>query len=298
MLKAHREEKLSRMQSAAILAAQAKEKAKADSAPGEEPSSMTVAGATITEENKVYLHGNPLATTSEIICLTCRLPRLSHPLTGKNARSVDSTKKYCTKHPFIDKDGCDIYGRPLAIEKPSKKKAAKQKANNGSGSGSESGNDDGGGKKEKGTAMPSAKCPTCPRYLYFSRIAHHLERCSGIGGRASSRNAKEKLNSNTPKESSRASTPKPGSQAAKLPVQTKASKTNGSQGSTQKKRKKGSEDEEDDEQKTPVKKKKMGKKEGKGKAVNADIARVKGAEKRLPGQENSKSNTPEVKSED
>lgn len=286
------------MQSAAILAVQTKEKAKAESAPGEEPQSMTIAGATIAEDNKIYLHGNPLGTTTETICLTCRLPRLNYPLSGKNMRSMDSTKKYCAKHPFIDKEGCDIYGRPLAIEKPSKKKAAKQKANNGSGSGSESGNDDGGGKKEKGTAMPSAKCPTCPRYLYFSRIAHHLERCSGIGGRASSRNAKEKLNSNTPKESSRASTPKPGSQGSKLPVQTKASKTNGSQTNSIKKRKKGSEDDDDDEQKTPVKKKKLGKKDAKGKAMNADVARVKGAEKRLPGQENSKSSTPEVKSED
>jgi hypothetical protein len=299
VLKAHREEKMARMQSAAILAVQAREKQKAESAPGEEPSSTTTAGAVIEEDNRIFLHANPLQTTSETICLTCRLPRLNHPITGKGSRATDNIKKYCPKHPYIDKDGCDIYGKPLAIERPSKKKAAKAKANNGSGSGSDSGNEDQGGKKEKSTAMPSAKCPTCPRYLYFSRIAHHLERCSGIGGRASSRNAKEKLNSNTPKDSSRASTPKPGSQGSKAPSQSKTtSKTNGSQGSSNKKRKKGSDDEDDENERTPVKKKKLGKKDGKGKAVHADVARVRGAEKRLPGAENSKSSTPEVKSED
>lgn len=278
------------MQSAAILAVKAKDKAKAEAPPGEEVGRITIEGAMITEENKIVLHGNPLSTTAETICLTCRLPRLNYPTTGKNARPPDPTKKYCTKHPYIDKDGFDIYGKPLTVEKPSKKKAAaKQKAND-SRSGSESGNNSPTGKKEKGTAMPSAKCPTCPRYLYFNRIAHHLERCAGIAGRQSSRNAMAKLNSGTPKESSRASTPKPGSQPSTQ------SKSNGSQGTNPKKRKKGSDDEEDESEKTPVKKKKtgLGKKDGKGKAVNADIARVKGAEKRLPGQsETSKAATPE-----
>ena len=106
-----------------------------------------------------------------------------------------------------------------------------------------------------------------------------------------------KLNSNTPKESSRASTPKPGSQTSNQ------GKPNGSQGANTKKRKKGSDDEEEEGEKTPVKKKKtsVGKKDGKGKAVNLDVARVKGAEKRLPGpSETSKSDTPEkdVKNED
>ena len=290
VLRAHREEKLARMQSAAIVAVGAKEKAKVDAPPGEETGPITTAGATITEENRVVLHGNPLSTTPETLCLTCRLPRLYYPTTGRNARTPDPTKKYCTKHPYIDKDGYDIYGKPLAVEKPSKKKAAaKQKAND-SRSGSESGNNSPSGKKEKGTAMPSAKCPTCPRYLYFNRIAHHLERCAGIAGRQSSRNAMAKLNSNTPKDSSRASTPKPGSQTSN------PGKPNGSQGTNTKKRKKGSDDEDEEGEKTPVKKKKTssGKKDGKAKAVNADVARVKGAEKKLPGQsEGSKAGTPE-----
>ena len=289
MLKAHREEKLARMQSAAILVTGEKERAQKEAAPGEDVGPISRLGATITEEDKIILHGNPLSTTTETLCLTCRLPRLYYPTSGKNARTPDPSKKYCTKHPYIEKDGCDIYGKPLTMEKSSKKKAAaaKQKAND-SRSGSESGNNSPTGKKEKGTAMPSAKCPTCPRYLYFNRIAHHLERCSGIAGRQSSRNAMAKLNSNTPKESSRASTPKPGSQPSSQ------SKTNGSQGTNNKKRKKGSDDDDEEIEKTPIKKKKTGtgKKEGKGKAVNADIARVKGAEKRLPGQ-GEKAGTPE-----
>ena len=297
VLRAHREEKMARMQSAAIVAVGAREKSKAEAAPGEETGPITTAGATITEDNKIILHGNPLSTTTETICLTCRLPRLNYPTTGKNAQIPDPSKKYCTRHPYIEKDGYDIYGKPLAVERPSKKKAAaKQKAND-SRSGSESGNNSPSGKKEKGTAMPSAKCPTCPRYLYFNRIAHHLERCAGIAGRQSSRNALAKLNSNTPKESSRASTPKPSSQP---PSQTKA---NSSQGSNNKKRKKGSDDEEEETEKITAKKKKTGtgKKEGKGKVVNHDVARVKGAEKRLPGQSDSlKAGTPDkdVKGED
>ena len=185
--------------------------------------------------------------------------------------------------------GYVIYGKPLAVYKPSKNKAAAKKAND-SRSGSESGNNSPTGKKEKGTAMPSAKCPTCPRYLYFNRIAHHLERCAGIAGRQSSRNAMAKLNSNTPKESSRASTPKPGSQPSSQ------TKTTTSQGSNNKKRKKGSDDEEEETEKTAAKKKKTGtgKKDGKVKVVNHDVARVKGAEKRLPGQsDGSKAGTPE-----
>lgn len=291
VLRAHREEKLARMQSAAIVAVRAKEKAKADALPGEVVGPITSAGAIITEENKIVLHGNPLTTTSENLCLTCRLPRLNYPTTGKHSRTPDSSKKYCTKHPYIEKDGYDIYGKPLAVEKPSKKKAAAKQKTNDSRSGSESGNNSASGKKEKGTAMPSAKCPTCPRYLYFNRIAHHLERCAGIAGRESSRKAMAKINSNTPKESSRASTPKPGSQTSAQ------ARTNGSQGTNAKKRKKGSDDEEEEGEKTPVKKKRttgLSKKEGKAKAVNADIERVKGATKRLPGQgEASKAGTPE-----
>ena len=281
VLRTHRDEKLGRMQSAAITAVQAREQSRADLVPGEEPASITSQGATISEENRIYLHGNPLINAPEILCLTCRLPRLNYPTTGKGSRSVTNLKKYCPKHPYINKDGCDIYGKPLAIEKLSKKKVAKEKVKNGSASGSDSGNEDNSKKEKSTTAMPSAKCPTCTRYLYFSRIAHHLERCSGIGGRASSRTAKEKIISSTPKDVSRASTPKPTSQAVKLPAKATA-KPNGT---VNKKRKKGSSDEEDDEDRTPIKKKKFGKKESKVKALNADIARIKGADKRLPGSE-------------
>lgn len=281
VLRTHRDEKLGRMQSAAITAVQAKEQSKTELGSGEEPASITTQGAIISEDNRIYLHGNPLINAPEILCLTCRQPRLNHPTTGRGSRAVTNLKKYCPKHPFISKDGCDIYGKPLAIEKLSKKKAAKEKTKNGSASGSDSGNEENTKKEKSTTAMPSAKCPTCTRYLYFTRIAHHLERCSGIGGRASSRTAKEKLISSTPKELSRASTPKSTSQAIKLPAKA----TNKPNGATNKKRKKGSSDEDDEEDRTPVKKKKFGKKEGKGKALNADVARVKGAEKRLPANE-------------
>ena len=280
------------MQSAAILAQETKDRAKAEALAVEELDSITTVGAIITEDDRILLHGNPLNTITEILCPTCRLPRLNHPETGKNSRPPDPSKKYCVKHPYIDKEGCDIYGMSLTLEKPSKKKATvpnKQKPNDSrSGSESPGGSPNGGhaDKKPAATTVPSGKCPNCPRYMAFTRIAQHMDRCMGFSGRQSSKAALSKMNSGTPRDTSRASTPKPSG-----PQGSAAGPGSSSQGTgNTKKRKldKGSDNEEEESEKTPMKKKKTGtgKKGGKvGKAVNADVARVKGtAEKRLPGQ--------------
>jgi len=68
--------------------------------------------------------------------------------------------------------------------------------------------------------VPWHTCPKCKRSLLITRFAQHLEKCLGISGRQSSRNAMAKLSgngngSNAPSMSgSRASTPVPASQGS------------------------------------------------------------------------------------
>lgn len=286
------------MQSAAIIAQQAKDAAKAEASPGGALTSITTAGAIIDEDDRIFLHDNPLRTTTEVLCPTCRLPRLQHPTMGKGAQAPDPAKEYCARQPFIDKDGCDIYGKSLALEKPSKKKSNAPAKNNKDKSGSRSGSEDGDsppGKandKPAATAIPSGKCPNCPRYMAFTRIAQHMDRCLGLSGRQSSKNAMNKLQANTPRDQSRASTPKPASNS-----QVKSEAANGSLGSgaNGKKRKLEKGSDEETEENTPLKKKKLGlkkDKEGKGKAaVNSSIQRVKfgkSGKERTPDAEDSK----------
>ncbi|KAL9065180.1 MAG: hypothetical protein Q9157_007567, partial [Trypethelium eluteriae] len=80
----------------------------------------------IYDNGKITLKGNPLKTTTEILCPACHLPRLLYPTTGPNSRPPDPTKQYCTRHPFIQKPGHDIHGQPFAgdadTKPPSKKK--------------------------------------------------------------------------------------------------------------------------------------------------------------------------------
>src|SRR6186713_1655969 len=186
------------MQSAAVLAQQTKDKAKAESSTnGEEsaPIALTVPGATITEDDRILLHENPLRTTPTLLCPVCRLPRLRHPTTGKNSQAPDSRTEFCTKHPYIEKEGCDIYGKSLVLEKPSKKKAAaaakptKGDSRSGSESPTDSPNPNKHDAKPAATTVPSGKCPNCPRYMAFTRIAQHMDRCLGLSGRSSSKNA-------------------------------------------------------------------------------------------------------------
>ena len=284
-MKIHRDEKILRMQSAAIIAQAAQEKAKSeeDASFGEAFQSITTAGASATEDGKIYLHGNPFLTTPEVLCPTCRKPRLLYPTTGNNSQPPEPGKDYCAKRPYIQKDGCDIYGRSLELkELPKNKKSGKDSKtkepspDNSDRSNESRTNGKASGKQSLAT-IPSGKCPNCVRYMALNRIAAHLERCMALGGRQSSKNAMIKMSSQgTPRES-RASTPKPA-----------ASKT-------LKKRKleKGSDDET--EEATPQKKKKkpvikkIGETGPKSKALNSNIQRVKSADKRLPGQSDRES---------
>lgn len=120
--KVHRDEKIARMRSAVTVARQ-----QAEAEAGDNPDKkvkVETEGA-IYDEGKVYLKGNPLATTKEIICPYCRLPRLLYPTAGVGAQpSPDPSREYCTKHPLISKPGFDVHGNPFATDKPKKKKKA------------------------------------------------------------------------------------------------------------------------------------------------------------------------------
>lgn len=269
------------MRSAAILAQQVKEDAIAANPGGDILQSYSTHAATITEDDKIFLHGNPLRLITDILCPNCRLPRLRHPTTGKNSHAYDSSRDYCAKQPYIDKEGCDVYGRSLALEKPSKKsKAAKE--SKGKPDSPDSDDDDANGKageKPAATSIPSGKCPNCPRYMAFTRIAQHMDRCLGLSGRQSSKNAMSKINGNTPRDS-RASTPKPPTAVMKKRKHENAkdSEEETEEGTAQAKKKK----------KLKLAKLKNGTAKdtihGLERAVDTNLQRVRGAEKRPPGQ--------------
>lgn len=280
VLDVHREEKIARMQSAATIAQAAQEKATKEADSTAEALQTTItAGATAREDGTIYIHDNPFKTTPEIICPVCRLPRLQHPVTGANSQPPEPGRTYCTKQPYIDKPGCDIYGQSLVTDKITKKKVVKAaKAKNDPSpddSKSPSPNDK---DADKSTTQATIKCPHCPRYMKHSKMSQHLSGCLGIGGRHASINARGKIREAATPIESRGSTPKPGNP---------------------KKRKMDKESDDDDDESTPKKKKKKpvskkkppaGKKPAKAttkKGVHSNIQRVKGAEKRLPGQSES-----------
>lgn len=187
---------------------------------------ITTPGA-IVKDGEVYLRGNPLKTTPEILCPNCKLPRLL--LTGSGSQPIpDPSKEYCAKRPFISKPGHDIHGNAFATDKPvTKTTKPPRKIGNGKASDTKqtppSSSDtltasppDGDQnnpsippeqQKEQVAPItfPNVKCPNCPRYLIVTRIAQHLDKCLGLSGRQSSRNALKRL-TETPRDS-RAGTP-------------------------------------------------------------------------------------------
>jgi len=179
------------------------------------------------DNGRVYLHGNPLKTIPEILCPQCKLPRLLYPISGVGSQLPDLNKQYCNRHPFISRPGHDIYGNPFPAEQAKSKKerelqkrAEKDAARAGTPGSQDSGpggdNNNGVTKLAPGgkpaSYVPWHTCPNCKRSLLITRFAQHLEKCLGISGRQSSRNAMAKLSgqSGTP-IGSRVGTPAPGS---------------------------------------------------------------------------------------
>ncbi|KAK8166262.1 hypothetical protein IWX90DRAFT_369032, partial [Phyllosticta citrichinensis] len=243
VLSTHRDEKLQRMQSAATLAEQAAIQEHQDSAEkskgassAQPPSVKIDTPAAVYDNGRVTLRGNPLKTTPDIICPCCKLPRLMYPIAGAGAQMPDLSKNYCNRHPFVSRPGHDIYNNPFPTDMAKTKKERelikRQEKDNTPGSQDTEGTtaaaaaaDQPGSQQQlsklaaggkPASYIPWHTCPNCKRSLLITRFAQHAEKCLGISGRQSSRNAMAKLNNhgtgsaNTPL-GSRVGTPVPGS---------------------------------------------------------------------------------------
>ncbi|KAL1792341.1 hypothetical protein ACET3X_008848 [Alternaria dauci] len=301
-LSCHRSEKLLRMQSAAT---QAETIALANLEPQSQKqnnNTNTTGGSAPTipvaetpaakyENGRVFLKGNPLKTTPEIICPHCKLPRLMHPIMGKGMQNPDLTKEYCMLYPFVQRAGHDVYGNPFPTDMAKSKKEReliKQQQKNaekesvgtpgsqdtdmaGAGDAKEIKLNTGG---KPASYIPWHTCPNCKRSLLITRFAQHLEKCLGISGRQSSRNAMAKLSGqngggtgsglgNTPL-GSRMGTPAPGESTASATTTTANHKTSSkTKGISPVKRLKGENDDadaDDVDNETPERRKLMKKK--------------------------------------
>lgn len=157
---------------------------------GEESNVRVETNGAVFDKGRVYLKGNPLQTTKDVICPECGLPRLLYPTVGAGARPPpDSYKQYCQNHPFIRKPGHDVHGNPFATDKPNPKKKKQAPAAGTSGE-SPPNTPDGSSKQgapEK-VSFPTVKCQNCPRYFVVGRLAQHMDRCMGFSGRQAGRN--------------------------------------------------------------------------------------------------------------
>lgn len=328
VLSVHRSEKLARMQSAAVLAQTTAQQQAAETSSNN-PADKNKASATLAqiepqitvetqgakyESGKILLKGNPFKTTSnEVLCAHCKLPRLLYPIIGKGGQvPEDLEKEYCTRHPYIQKPGHDIYGNAFGSDAPkSKKEKAIEKAAKDAASAtptSANGDMEENLSKDKDASLmkklgdPQGKgsgyvpwhtCPNCKRSLLITRFAQHAEKCFGIGGRQSSRAAMNKLSGNgsgTPTlNGSRVGTPVPGSQDDKVD-KANVTKEKKEKKSSPEKRARDNEDEDDE---TPRKKHKPDKlklklqnkalgKEGKLKSASGSASPSQPAAKRLP----------------
>lgn len=237
LMKTHREEKTAKATTAAIrvekLASDASESSSADS----QPDVRVETDAAIYEDGKVLLKGNPLKTTTEILCPKCHLPRLLHPTDGKGARKPDPNVTYCKKHPYIDKAGCDIYGQSWVAPGPGRGKKKKDMEKKDLDPGPDQ-------RPPNVLSFPSATCSKCKRCILVTRLNNHMGSCIGNSGRNASRAAAQKMSNggsqhDTTPPSSQKATPAPGSRAAS-PKKRDASDDDSSDSSHKKKKLKAS----------------------------------------------------------
>ncbi|KAI2639183.1 hypothetical protein GGS21DRAFT_416340 [Xylaria nigripes] len=233
LIKVHRDEKIARAATAAIRV----EKLAADTAdsstPDARPNVKVETDAAIYDDGKVLLKGNPLATTKDIVCPRCHLPRLLYPTDGKGARKPDPSIIYCKKRPYIEKPGYDIYGQTWVAPGPGrgkKKKDMEKKtdlnAPDTPASTSEAGNTGAGAggassRPAHVLTFPSATCSKCKRCILVTRLNNHMGSCIGNSGRNASRAAAQKIsnggssgNGDGTPPSSQKGTPLPGSRAS------------------------------------------------------------------------------------
>lgn len=220
----HRDEKIARANTAAIkvekLAMNAIDGATTDPKPDVEIET----DAAVYKDGKVTLKGNPLKSTTEILCPRCHLPRLLHPTDGKGAKKPDLGVIYCKKHPYIEKQGYDIYGQTWVAPGPGRgKKKKDQKLDPNDPSSPAPGEGSAKDRPPNVLSFPSATCSKCKRCILVTRLNNHMGSCIGNNGRNASRAAAQKIsngsnagsqnNDNTPPGSQKG-TPLPGSRAA------------------------------------------------------------------------------------
>jgi len=223
LLKVHRDEKIARATTAAIRVEKLASDASESSTPDSKPDVRIETDAAIYEDGKVTLKGNPLKTTSEILCPRCHLPRLLYPTDGKGSRKPDPGVVYCKKHPYIEKPGYDIYGQTWVAPGPGRGKKKKdmekkQQLDPNNDSPGMTPTPDSKERPPNVLSFPSATCSKCKRCILVTRLNNHMGACIGNSGRNASRAAAQKItngnsqNDNTP-PSSQKGTPLPGSRA-------------------------------------------------------------------------------------
>lgn len=201
---------MAKMNTAAINVEKLARDASESTSPDTRPQVRVETDAAIYDDGSVYLKGNSLKTTKEIICPRCECPRLLHPTDGKGAQKMDAQVTYCKKHPFIDKPGCDIYGQSWVGPGPGRGKKKKDMEKDGPDTPASA------DKSKNVLSFPSATCSKCKRCILVTRLNNHMGSCIGNSGRNASRAAAQKIGnggSDTPPSSQKA-TPAPGSRAA------------------------------------------------------------------------------------
>jgi len=203
VLKAHREEKMARASTAAILVEAAAQET--DPNTPEEPTLIPhthETEAAIYKNGEVHIKGNPLKTIEQLHCPKCGKPRLLQPTDGNRARKPDPNVDYCKKQPWIEKDYHDVYGQVYQPDGPGRGKKKKDMVNpileavraggnvNGD---SPNGSPAPDGNVPKLLNFPTGKCVGCGNAIMIKRLNGHMAKCMGGGGRESSRNANLKL---------------------------------------------------------------------------------------------------------
>lgn len=206
-VKTHRDEKLARATSAAIIVEKKAEETNPNSHDDDDDSTNDVQLQHTAETDgakyvngAVYLRGNPLQTTKDILCPKCKRPRLLHPTDGNGARKPEPGVEYCKKPYFIEKEHFDIYGQLFQQEGPGRGKKKKDMINPLKAQtvkeGTPTGSQDSTPppiEEKKAIQFPSSKCLNCNSHIPIRRMNNHMVKCIGGGGRDSSRNALAKI---------------------------------------------------------------------------------------------------------
>lgn len=200
VLKTHRDEKIARANSAAIIVEQLAAEQDAEPTPSasESPKGPRTAStpAAVFEDGTVYLRGNPLSTTYEIRCPKCRLPKLLYPTDGVGAQAPEECVTYCKRHPYISKPYHDIYGQAFPREDTKLPRKSLNNKNPPSSQPDSSSFDSSitltpppGKIAKTAPSFPNVKCPNCARYSDVRSFRRHLKACMGISNRQSNRTA-------------------------------------------------------------------------------------------------------------